>query len=188
MHVSSLVDVKALLIWFIGDSISDSFTEHALSTFHIIVHNIFQIGLKSLLVDEVEINVLLRGYLDPDVSFDEVDQTSGSYLIILDPTACFSHFVVNLFKEEDFAWRSDDQGFAVDKNHLAKFFIYHLFESVTGHIIRVNGENLSLSVETVDLVLLFAVETLVRKVLNRRNQFMRSCRAVSDYWSWLNIP
>ena len=78
MHKFSAVDVKTSLIGLIGDSIPDSAPEHHLIAAHIVVHAVFKLWHKSLLVDKIEVNQLICGHLNSDVTFDKVNETTDS--------------------------------------------------------------------------------------------------------------
>ena len=85
MHKFSSVDVEAPLVGLIGNSIPDSAPEHHLIAAHIVVHAVFELWHKSLLVDKIEVNQLICGHLDSDVTFDEVNETTDSDLMVLLP-------------------------------------------------------------------------------------------------------
>lgn len=76
VHILPLIHIKAPLVVLVSNSIPDSFAKHALGAFHIIVHKIFHLRLESLFVDKIKVDVLFRGHLNPDVSFDEVYEAS----------------------------------------------------------------------------------------------------------------
>lgn len=73
----SSVDVKAFLIGLVGNTIFDLRAKHHLVAAHKIKHDIFQCGLKSLWVNQVEINEVIGGDLDSFVSFDEVNESTN---------------------------------------------------------------------------------------------------------------
>jgi hypothetical protein len=85
MHVLPLVNIEASFVVFVGDSVSDSSTEHALSALHVIVHYVLHFGLKRLFIDQIEVNVVLGGDLDSDVTFDKVNETPDVDLVVLFP-------------------------------------------------------------------------------------------------------
>lgn len=72
--------------------------------------------------------------------------------------------LLNLEKQ-DIAWASGYECRVVDQVHLAEIHFGHPVEGVVGHIFGVYDEGLALSVEAVDFISLFVVETLVREVL-----------------------
>ena len=85
MDKLSSVNSKSFLIRLVSDTISHSRTKHHLIATHEVEHDIFQSWLKSLRVDEIEVNLIIRGYLDSLVTFDEVNEASNIELVVLFP-------------------------------------------------------------------------------------------------------
>jgi hypothetical protein len=80
------VDLESGLVGLESETVSYSGTEHHLGALHKIVHTILKSWHESLLVDEIEIDSVIRGHLDPNVTFDEIDLTSHFLeLVILFP-------------------------------------------------------------------------------------------------------
>jgi hypothetical protein len=99
VHVFPLIHIEAPLVVLVSNSIPDFLAKHALGAFHIIVHKIFQFWLKSVFVNQVEVNVLLCSYLNPDVAFDEVYETLYVKGVVLVPRTGLCHFVVYLLEK-----------------------------------------------------------------------------------------
>jgi hypothetical protein len=74
---SSSVDVEALLVRLISDTIFDFRAKHHLIAPHKIKHDVFKFGLEGLWVDQVEIDEVVGGDLDSFVSFDEVNESTN---------------------------------------------------------------------------------------------------------------
>jgi hypothetical protein len=99
VHVLSLIDIKASFVCLVGDTVSDSFSKHALSALHVVVHDIFQIWFKCFFINQVEVDKIFSGDLDSNISFNKVDESFDVYLIILHPSVDFLNFVICLFEE-----------------------------------------------------------------------------------------
>ena len=85
MDVFPSVNVERPLVGLVGDTILDFGAEHHLVAAHEVVHDVFERGLERFWVDEVEVNELVSGDLDPLVSFDKVDESSDLKLAVLFP-------------------------------------------------------------------------------------------------------
>ena len=72
MIILSLIDVKTGLFLFIGYAKSNLGPEHHLGALHIIKDGVFEHGLKTLWIDEVEINFLVGNDLESFVALDVV--------------------------------------------------------------------------------------------------------------------
>ena len=99
MHELSLVDVERSLILLVGDRVSFLCTDHHLVAHHVVVHNVFQRGLESLWVDQIEVNQLVSCNLDPNISSDEVDETSNVDRVIELPLHYLCQFIPDLLEE-----------------------------------------------------------------------------------------
>ena len=99
MHKFSFINIERALILFVSDSIPNSFSKHALVAFHIIGHDVLEVRHECFFVDDVEIDKIICGYLDSDVSFDVVYE--GSYFngMIFFPGFRFKKSICNLFEK-----------------------------------------------------------------------------------------
>lgn len=102
MHVFSLIDVKALLAFLVGDAVPNPFTEHHLVAVHEIVHYILQLGHEVLEVNQVEIYEVHRYQLDPNVAFYEVDEASRPDCVVKGPLHFVCYGVPHLLEEQHF--------------------------------------------------------------------------------------
>jgi hypothetical protein len=75
MDEFSSVDIKRLLIGFVGNAISYFASKHHLTAVHIVEHYVFEYWLKSDRVDEVKVNFFISGDLNSLVSFNEVNHS-----------------------------------------------------------------------------------------------------------------
>jgi len=89
VHKFSIIDVKRALISFIGDSIPHFLPKHALAAPHVIRHNVLELRLEGVFVNDVEVNKVIGCNLDAGVSFDIVNEGSNLNRVILDPVFCF---------------------------------------------------------------------------------------------------
>ena len=96
---------------------------------HVVVHNILHLRLKRLLVNQIKVNVVFSGDLDPDIALNEVNEAPNIDLVVLFPGPGLVNFVIDLFEEQDLRGRPNDQCFSVDQNHLIQVFVYHLLKS-----------------------------------------------------------
>ena len=93
MKILSTVDDERSLVDLVGDSILHLGSEHHLGAVHIIEHHIIKFWFKSVLVDEIEVNLLICCDLDTDITFDVIDGASLSYGVVLDPFSLVGHIV-----------------------------------------------------------------------------------------------
>lgn len=173
VHVFPLVYIEAFLVGLVSYAISNSPTKHALGTLHVVVHYVLKVWLKSFFVNQIEVDVVLSGNLDSDITSDEEDKTSDFNGVILDPTTCFSDFIKFLLEEKNKARRSDDQSLSIYENHLTEFIITHLFVSKSLQLIWIDSESLTLSIENIDLILFLTIEALLWEILVGSLHFMR---------------
>lgn len=171
MHKFSAVDVKTSLIGLIGDSIPDSAPKHHLIAAHIVVHAVFKLWHKSLLVDKIEVNQLICGHLDSDVTFDKVNETTDSELMVLLPSFFFGDLISFLFEKQHPARASCNEGLTLEKHHLTQIKIGHpLVAEVRETLMKIFRVKLdcvghSLSIEAVDLLFILIIEAFVREIL-----------------------
>jgi len=168
MHELSSIHGKGFLVSLIGNTISDSGTEHHLVAAHEVEHDILEGWLESLWVNQIEVHLIVSGNLDPFVSFNEVDEASHIDLVVLLPLLGYILvlvFFLDDLEKHNFTRGSCNECFVVEKIHLTEVHVSHLLELDGLSIISINGESLALSVERVDNVLIRVVETLVREIL-----------------------
>lgn len=127
MHRLPLVDVKTPLISFVSNTISDSSAEHHLVAPHVIVHDVLQVRHQIFLVDEIKVYKLVSRDLDPDITFHEIYKAPLFDRVVELPFKYLGHLIPYLFEEQDAAGASGDEGLAIDKHHLAKFFVSYNF-------------------------------------------------------------
>lgn len=100
MDVFPSVNVERPLVGLVGNTILDFGAKHHLVAAHEVVHDVFERWLEGLWVDEVEVNELVSGNLDPLVSFDEIDETSDLKLVVLFPLLfVWILFILEYFEE-----------------------------------------------------------------------------------------
>ena len=99
VHVLSLVDVEASLVLLKGDGVSFHGTNHHLIAHHIVVHDVLKCWFKGLLINEVEVDELICGNLNPHIASDEIDESSYIDRVVQLPFHDFNIFIVHLFEE-----------------------------------------------------------------------------------------
>jgi hypothetical protein len=68
----SLVDAESSLARLKDDAGSDLGSKHHLRAFHVVVHDILESWLTSILIYEIKVNFLVCSYLNPFISLDKV--------------------------------------------------------------------------------------------------------------------
>ena len=99
MHILSLINIKTALICLVRDAISYSTPKHHLIATHIVVHAIFQLWHVSLLINQIKVDDFIRRNLNSNISFDEVDESFNSDLMINSPASFFG-FSISLLLEK----------------------------------------------------------------------------------------
>jgi len=72
MMILPLVDVQAFLFLFVGYAKSNLGSEHHLCALHEVVDGVFELWLKSLWINDIEINFLVGYDLESFVALDVV--------------------------------------------------------------------------------------------------------------------
>ena len=74
MSVLSGIDAEVLLAGLVGDTVLDFSAKHHLVAFHEVNHDIFEFWRT--ITDSIEENLLIGNDLNPNITFDEVQETS----------------------------------------------------------------------------------------------------------------
>ena len=99
MHEFPPVDVKRSLICLVCYAISHLRPKHHLIATHIVIHHVLELRHEGLFVDDVKIYDLICCYLDSDVAFDVVDETSDLNRVEQNPAFDICHSIDFLFEE-----------------------------------------------------------------------------------------
>ena len=83
-------NLESGLVFLVGDAEKDSGAKHELRAFQKVEHNVFQLRLHCLLVNQVEVDLIFRCDLNSYVALDEVDLTSERQAVILCPLSLAS--------------------------------------------------------------------------------------------------
>lgn len=150
VHVLALINVKAPLISFVGDSISHFGSYHHLVAPHVVVHDVFERWLISLWVDQIKVNLRRSRYLDPDVSSDEVNESSDFQHIVQHPFCGFKLVTPFSFEKQNFARAPCDQSVIKNENHLAKVCFCDSLKLEILKFARLNIECLTLSIKRIN--------------------------------------
>ena len=95
-------DLETGLVFLVGDAEQDSGAKHELRAFQKVEHNVFQLWLHCLLVNEVEVHLLLGNDLYPHISFDVVDLSSDlGQFSVFGPFAKVCGVLVFVYLEEE---------------------------------------------------------------------------------------
>ena len=113
MYIVSPKNIKLPLIWLVSNTIFDSATKHHLTALHVVVHHVLEVRHQSLCIHNVEIDQVICSDLDPDVPFDEVDEPSHFYFVVLNPLGDLRHLVELLPEKQDSIRGTHDQGFTI---------------------------------------------------------------------------
>ena len=97
------INIKAPLVGFINDSVSHLRAKHHLIASHVVIHHILQHGHERVFINEIKVNELVRGNLDPDVSFDVENEAASFYCVNTFPALHFCEGVDDLSEEIDVA-------------------------------------------------------------------------------------
>ena len=93
MMVLLLVDVQALLLLFKGDTESNLGTKHHLCAFHIIVYCVFEDGLESLRIHQIEVDLIVGNNLESLITLDIVKLSFQGKLKVLFPVHIAGIFI-----------------------------------------------------------------------------------------------
>jgi hypothetical protein len=182
VHILTLIDIKASLILLVGDRVSFHCTDHHLIAHHVIVHNIFQSWLKSLLINEVEVDQLVCCDLDPNVTSNEIDETSNVDRVVQNPLHHFVIIIVYLLEEQYFVGTPDAKSLVKEQLHLAQVFLNNALIPVVRQILWGDSVHLSLSIDGKYLIPLHAIKALVREV-------QHICvHNLGDGCVWISVP
>ena len=93
--IFSCPHVEDRLILLESDGETDLGAKHHLRAVHEVEHDIFKFGHQSLLVDQVEVNLLVGGDLDAHVALDEIKLASNllKFGILFPFTRLFINFI-----------------------------------------------------------------------------------------------
>jgi hypothetical protein len=97
------VNTQVFLIGLECDTVLDCGAKHHLGALHKVVHAVLEAGYVVLRVNEVEENLLRSSYLNPFVSFYEVNESSFRDFVVKFPGDFACDLILHLFEEEDFA-------------------------------------------------------------------------------------
>jgi hypothetical protein len=76
MEILPHVDLESGLVGLERNTVSYSGAKHHLGALHKVIHTILKSWHECLLVDQIEIDSVVRSNLDPNVTFDEIDLAS----------------------------------------------------------------------------------------------------------------
>jgi hypothetical protein len=80
-------DLELAAVSLVCDAKSDPGPKEAHVTVHEVIHRILQFGYKSLQVDKIVIDQVIRSNLHSNITLDQVDGTSDTQLEVLAPDA-----------------------------------------------------------------------------------------------------
>jgi len=171
MLVLSSINIKAALIRLESYTISHFWAKHHLAAVHEVEHYVFQFGLKRFFINEIEINLIIRGNLDSNISFDVVDKTSNVNVVVLNPFLhnsffFFKNFLVYfLFKKQNFTGTPGNQCWVIHQVHLTEVHFCHSFKGVIFRVFCVNLKGVALAIERIDFIFVWIIKAPIRKIL-----------------------
>lgn len=105
--------------------------------------------MESLLINQKEVDVLIRANLYSDVASDEIDLASHILLLVI-------HFPLTrlriYFEEQYGTGGSDYQSLVEQKVHVTKIFISHFLQAGARGLSWINSQAEALSVECKDIL------------------------------------
>ena len=164
----STVDIKAALVGFESDAVFYFAAKHHLRAVHEIEHHVLQYWLQGFSVYHVKVDALICGNLDPDVTFDVVDEPSLVQCMVNFPVPSFQKVIICQLEKKNLARAPDDKSFAIDQEHLPKILVINLLKEILSFIFVapvLNGkhgdsEALSLPIKRINFIILFIIKAL----------------------------
>ena len=102
MFILSLEQTHFLTVGIISYSKADVTTEQDVITAHVVVHNVLQPRNEAFVVDQVEVDLVIRTDIHSDVTPDEEDRSFKVQGVIFFPVSFVFSFVVESFVELNF--------------------------------------------------------------------------------------
>lgn len=116
----SFVDLKAFLVRLVCYPKIKSRTKHHLVALHVVIETVFKSWLKRFQVDQINVDNLIGGNLDPVIAFYEKDEAS-KFESVVELPAFFASFLGSLlFEKEDATGASYNKAFALNHYHLTQ--------------------------------------------------------------------
>ena len=112
--ILSSVDDERFLVGLVSDTVSNLGTKHHLRAVHVVIHNILKLWHESLLVNEVEVDLVIGSDLDSDISLDIVNETSRVNFLVQLPFTSLSNLILLNSKEENLTRTSANECAVVD--------------------------------------------------------------------------
>ena len=149
MKLLPLIDTESFLTGLKHNAGSDLGTEHHLGAIHIVVHDILKSWLTCVLVDHEEVDFLVSSDLDSNIALDEIDFSAHIFeSVVFYPEPCF---FIDL-EEENVARRPNNESFLKEQVHRAHVIKGQLFELALSRVGNIDGEALTLPIESVNTV------------------------------------
>ena len=163
------VDLETALIDLVSHTVPHHLSEHHLGAVHEVDHDILQLWHQSRGVDLEEVDFVIGGHLDPDISFSVVNQATNVFLMVLNPLLAFQVLVELELEEDDRTRAPSNQCLVVYQHHLTKIQVGHLVYCKGLWRLVIKYDGVTLAVKRVDLALILVVEAFERKVLFGRS-------------------
>ena len=97
----SPVNIKRLLIGFVSDSVSYRFTKHHLRAIHEVLHHILKLRHQCLSVNDVKVDLVVSGNLNPLIACNVVNESTNIDLVIAFPLTLASELVELKLEEKN---------------------------------------------------------------------------------------
>ena len=147
MDVVGSKDIECRFPSLVGDTVSNFRSNHHLDAVHVVKHYIVKRYLKCVFVNDVEVDLILRANLEPDIVFSKVDKTPylNDFLNVPLPLLCF--LVLIVFEDCDIAGCPCYQELVENNEHLPEVLVCNLLYSILGLIMDIDSESMPLSVK-----------------------------------------
>lgn len=97
----SAVHIERFLVRLVSDAVANHAAEHHLSAIHEVEHYVLKYWLKSILVNQVEVDFVIGCDLDTLVSFNEVEEASELKSAELSPPFLSGEFIYRFLEEQN---------------------------------------------------------------------------------------
>tara|TARA_B110000285_G_scaffold223807_1_gene279828 strand:- start:224 stop:622 length:399 start_codon:yes stop_codon:yes gene_type:complete len=127
MLIFSLEQTHLIHIDIICNRITNIATENNIVASHVVIHYVLQLRLELFVVDEVEIDLVVRADVHTDVATHKEDHTFVVEGVVEFPVRFVFTFVEIAFVEVYLLRALGDEGLFLDEVHFSKTFVQWFF-------------------------------------------------------------
>ena len=145
-----------------------------MSTVHEIIHDVFQLRFEGYGIDQIKVNVGMRGHLNSLVALNKIYETSMFQCSIASPASLFGKLIKNQLEKQYLSRRTCNKCCTIDEIHLSQDLVTLsnplqnvrciLFPFGISHSQNWHTKAFTLPVKTVDFVVLLIVEASIWEV------------------------